>query len=418
MKRRRFLRIYATRAALTLFLLFLIVYTVYHALRNTAGGVLTTPARTISDTAVTAGEAFLFRDETVLTVPEAGLIDPLAADGAKVGRNTALVRVWPVPEGGDREELQWELDALDRTIRVLEASLSDETLSLSAAGPNRAAAREDLLAVCRAVRSGDFGAIPALEEKILTGASRYARLTGSEDDLRAALDEARAGRDSLLTGTPVTVSDAGRSGYFYGRASVDGLETVFPTSALEALTPAALAELASAEPVSPDGFAVGKLAASYRWYLAVLIGPDAQTGISRGDVCTVSLPASGGLTLTFTCVRTASDATGTVVILSSEDIPGGLVWLRRQRVELRLETVTGYYVPEQALVTLPDGQTGVYVLEGSTVLWRRIDVIRAGSGYRIAGRTDPDPDNPVPYLADNDLIILSGKNLYNGKVYN
>ena len=49
--------------------------------------------------------------------------------------------------------------------------------------------------------------------------------------------------------------------------------------------------------------------------------------------------------------------------------------------------------------------------------FRRIAVLYEGDGYLIAAGTDPDPENDVPYLSLNDLMITSGKNLYEGKVY-
>ena len=49
--------------------------------------------------------------------------------------------------------------------------------------------------------------------------------------------------------------------------------------------------------------------------------------------------------------------------------------------------------------------------------FRRIEVVYRGNGYVIAALRDPDPDNEIDYLRLNDLMITSGKKLYDGKVY-
>ena len=61
MTRSGFLKKYALRLAVTLAMLGLIVYTVAHAMNFNMGNVLTTPARRITDTQITSGEAYLFR---------------------------------------------------------------------------------------------------------------------------------------------------------------------------------------------------------------------------------------------------------------------------------------------------------------------------------------------------------------------
>ena len=74
------------------------------------------------------------------------------------------------------------------------------------------------------------------------------------------------------------------------------------------------------------------------------------------------------------------------------------------------------YIPEQAL-TWVDGESGVYVFESSTVYFRRAEILFAGDGYYVVSLADPDPENEYDYLSGNDLLIVSGKKLYHGKVY-
>lgn len=124
----RYLRNNFGRIGLTVLLFGLIVYTVYHAVGGSAGSLGTTPVRQVTDETVVTGEAWLFRDETVLTVPGTGLVNSLAESGTKVRRNTELATVW-YPAGANSEtiaETQQLLDTVNRQIALLEASLLPE----------------------------------------------------------------------------------------------------------------------------------------------------------------------------------------------------------------------------------------------------------------------------------------------------
>ena len=94
MTRKAFLQKYALRIAVILALLGLIVYTVAHAMNFNMGNVLTTPVRRITDTRITPAEAYLFRNEEVLTTEASGLVDALVENGTKVGKNVAVANVW------------------------------------------------------------------------------------------------------------------------------------------------------------------------------------------------------------------------------------------------------------------------------------------------------------------------------------
>ena len=91
MTRKAFLQKYALRFAVALALLGLIVYTVAHAMGFAMGNVLTTPVRCITDTQMTSAQAYLFRNEEILTTQEVGLVDTLAP-----------FRFWSIPSARAR----------------------------------------------------------------------------------------------------------------------------------------------------------------------------------------------------------------------------------------------------------------------------------------------------------------------------
>ncbi|MBR7098017.1 MAG: hypothetical protein IKC59_01250 [Clostridia bacterium] len=417
MKRKRFLQLHIGRIALTFLLLCLIIYTCYHALWSSEGSLLTTPAKPISDTRLISGDAWLFRDETVLTVPKAGLVNSLADGGAKVGKNTELTEVWFDESGVELNEKQAKLDLINRTIDVLEASTLPEGTPVSKAEGYRAQALSELSKIRMAIRTGDLSGLSEMEDALLVSLNRYGALTGDADAIAKALESARAERDALLKGEKTVLHNTASSAYYYGLSEVDGYESVFTEQALEAMTAESFAEMTRATPDTGEGYPVGKLCYGYSWHVAVDFSQACEDLFVIGQAYTVSFPENNGMTLELVCERLIGNGEGgTVAVLRSDVTPLEFRYLRMQSAEITVGSTEGIYIPRQAYVSL-GGLDGVYVFEDGTVRFRRILVIYQDEGYLIANYEDNAPEHDAAYLSLNDLMITSGKNLYDGKVY-
>ena len=417
MKRRKLLKLNFGRLALTFLLLCLIIYTCYHALWNSSGSLLTTPARTVSETHLIGGEAWLFRDETLLTSPQEGLVNSVAASGAKVGKNAVLAEVWSGDGSADMAEKQKQLDRLNEVIYVLEAGLQSEGTPLSKAEGHRDSAMETLGQIQLAIRSGDWSHLSRMESDLLVELNRYGALTGDAEDLKQALELATAERDALLTGNKLELVNGLSSAYYYGLSQVDGYETVFTQAALQELTAESFEALKQSDAAEQNVFVVGKLCYGYSWSVAVEFSDACEDLLEVGGVYSVRFPENDGVVLEMTCSRLIRSVDGgTVAVLQSEVTPLDFQYLRFQKAEITVGGVDGIYIPQQSYVS-QDGMDGVYVFEDGAVRFRRISVIYEGEGYLIADLQDADPDHSVAYVDLNDLMITSGKNLYDGKVY-
>ena len=417
MKRRRLWKLNFGRLALTFLLLCLIIYTCYHALWSSSGSLLTTPARTVSETHLIGGEAWLFRDETLLTAPSEGLVNSVAVSGTKVGKNTVLTQVWSGDGSADMGEQQKRLDRLNRVISILESGLLPEGTPLSKAEGYRDRAMETLGQIQLAIRSGDWSSLSRMETELLVELNRYGALTGDREELQQALGQAIAERDALLVGEKLELVNDLSSAYYYGLSRVDGYETIFTEAALQGLTGDSFETLKQADAAEQDAFVVGKVCYGYSWSVAVEFSDACEDLLQVGDVYAVRFPENDGIVLEMTCQRLVkSVGGGTIAVLRSDVTPLDFEYLRFQKAEITVGGVDGIYIPRQSYVT-QGGMDGVYVFEDSTVRFRRISVIYEGEGYLIADLQDADPDSSVAYLGLNDLMITSGKKLYDGKVY-
>ena len=412
MTRKEFLRRYFPRFAASLAIIAILVYTVYHVLGSAQGGLMTLPVRHIDDKQILSATAYLFREETVLTVPQEGLVQELTSSGTKVSKETAVAEVHTFPDGMSPEAAQLRLDAINRSIAVLENSKLPANVTLQQAEVYRAQATEAALEIRRALEQNDWKVIAALQDEMLVALNRYAALTGDRDELEQTLTQLKEERAQLLEGLATIVRNTEASGYYYNRSYVDGYETVFTTEALNGLTPAALDALAEAQPAHTDGFAVGKMAYGYDWYLAFNTDAAGAAWFEEGDTLECTFPNNEDLTLRLVCHRIVSEEDRTTVILRSNDIPADFLYLRSQTVEITVDSCSGYYIPSSALHTV-DGVEGVYVFRDSTARFCPIQILYRGDGYCIADE-HAEGDNT---LSLNDILITGGDRLYDGKVY-
>jgi hypothetical protein len=82
-------------------------------------------------------------------------------------------------------------------------------------------------------------------------------------------------------------------------------------------------------------------------------------------------------------------------------------------VRIELDSVSGIYVPKKAVESVR-GNEGVYILRESVVHFRHIYVVSEGSDYYLV--SEDNPDDGLVYLSPNDLIILNGTNLFEGRI--
>lgn len=416
MRRNAFLKKYFVKFLIALVLVGLIVYTVFHAIGGSSQGLMTTPARRITDTQILGGNALLFRDETLIFAERAGLVDDLVQSGSKVGKDVDLVHVWTDYSTDVLASSQKRLDRLNRILSVLERGSVEPGEPAINAQRYQAAADACRLQIKQAMAAGNMDAVAELEDEMLINLCRAAALTGDDTVVSQAQAELQAEKQLMQSGACIEIQNTYASGYFYNRAFVDGGEEIFTAEALDALTPESLDALQTdfSETASDGRFAVGKMVYRYDWHLAIGYDTPIDGLLTAGERYRVTFPENGDMVLTMTCERITVDANGrSVVILKCNDSPSDFDFLRTQRIEIEVGACRGYYIPEQALRQV-DGVDGVYIFENSTVYFRRIEILYRGDGYCIV---DEQGDRGGDYLALNDIIVTSGKDLYDGRVY-
>ncbi len=161
---------------------------------------------------------------------------------------------------------------------------------------------------------------------------------------------------------------------------------------------------------------LGKVADMNSWRLVCITDKESSLRTIKGKRLNVTLGASGNTyTLTVERVVTERDSDKAVVIFSSSLMLDSDDYAHFQTVKVAVSSVNGYKIPISA-VRYVNGVSGVYVLRGSMVRFRQIDIVGSGEGFIVAATSVSQVAEGVSVLNRYDRIIVRGHNLYDRKV--
>jgi putative membrane fusion protein len=212
-----------------------------------------------------------------------------------------------------------------------------------------------------------------------------------------------------------SVESAQKGGYFY--TSADGYEEMFTMDAFETLTSESFLKLISENRYLNDkgGVAYGKLADNSQWGFVMEIGSKEGDHFEAGQRYTVEFTENNGIGLPMSLSKKidCNERDSVLLVLECDRLPERFEFNRCQSVRIELDSVSGIYVPKKAVESVR-GNEGVYILRGSVVHFRHIYVVYEGSDYYLV--SEDNPDDGLVYLSPNDLIILNGTNLFEGRI--
>ena len=131
----------------------------------------------------------------------------------------------------------------------------------------------------------------------------------------------------------------------------------------------------------------------------------------------ITFDDNSDICLPLTLEKIVDDTLGddSLLVFCCTEIPLEFDFLRCQHISIASEEYKGYKVP-RASMRLVDDALGVYVLSGTTVSFRKIDIVYEGDGYVISALRETYGENAGEYLNLNENIIVEGKELYDGKI--
>ncbi len=390
-------------------------YTVYH-IASLFGDDISTIATGISrESRVLDGKGYVFRDEQILRSANAGVSDYLRTDGSKVSVGEPLANVCASGSESSKKLVAY----YDDRIEILSESVnSDLTLAdLPALSDD---IWDDYYSISKMLATGESGELSSTADKLLLNMNKHSLLTDENSPVDDTLARMVTQREGILAvGGEAITECAQKSGYFYSYA--DGLEGYFTVSAADSITPESFYELTRSDSnskVLPEQLdnAYGKLADSSEWRFVMRVGEVPSLYFEDGEKYTLTFTENGNISIPMTLISSVQDTLsgGKILVFFANRLPEGFVFDRVQSVSIQVSATTGIYVPRSAVHRM-GGEYCVYVLKGSVVKLRRIDVIYEGTDY-ILSATDKKSDTSAPYLSTNEILIINGENLFDGRI--
>ena len=364
--------------------------------------------------------AFLFRDERVIPSTQRGTNCYLVEDGTKVRQGEEIAVVYSNPEDVKK---QLRIQEIDKRIAVLEKS----SLSIGASTTNISLLDEQIseltLSILRQADSNEYDKILREKEELLVLMNRRQAIIQAEDytnELKL-LNAERIRLSATLSGASYKATSP-ESGYFY--SGVDGYENFFTTERLESLTTDDFDHLSEAVPDrSIIENSSGKIVLSSTWYIAVSLDKRTAESFVTGKKYPIVFQYSNNAEIQMTVERriSRSDKDVSVVVFSSNQLPGGFDYSRCQTVEVPRKNYEGLRVSSSS-IRVKDGVTGVYTIVGTKVVFKPTEVLYNYGSYTVCA-IPKDPNYPSrrniaysskTYLSLHDAVVVDGNEIYDG----
>ena len=349
---------------------------------------------------------FVVREEELL-YSQYGTTVLNCAEGAHVAANDTVATGYRSEDAKTRQtridELSGQIEQLQYAWSAVSSVYDQAALDADIAG--------DLAQLSRYLALRDMNSVSDLSPELK---GLILRRTGSDSDsgsLQARISTLQAELETLEAQSAGDTSAilAGKAGTF--SAAVDGYESVLTPERLMEMT---VAEFESVQPDETDANAIGRLVTSATWYYACVVPASELSGVEEGDRATLPFARDYYQPVTMRVARLGGNEAGSrLLVLSSDRALQNVTLLRQQSAEIVFTSYSGLRVPKSA-VRVENGQTGVYILEGTLAKWKPITILHdTGESYVVTLDTSSTNN-----LWPGDELIINAKNLYDGKVVN
>ncbi len=387
-----------------------LIYAIYH-IASLFGEQITTVASGVStETTVVDTTGYVFRDETLLYSSNSGVANYIVGDGARVSVGDDIAQVYESGAASSKTLLR----VLDSKIAILEQS-AEAGLTLA----NLPEVNDDIsdayYSLTKMLANGDTGSISKQADKLLMSMNKHSLLTDQDSPVSATLEMLVNQRDGiLLNGGKGVIEKAEESGYFY--SYTDGYESRFNVAAADEMTEESFYELTSMKAPQVSEKVYGKLGDSSEWRFVVKVSALEKNYFKVDETYQLRFTENGNTVIPMTLRSEVADKTGggKILVFFANRLPEGFVFNRCQSVSIEVSSISGIYVPRSA-VHSSGGNYNVYILKGSVVSYRRIEIIYEGKDYYLVS-VDAPSDSKAEYLGINELIIVKGSNLFDGRI--
>lgn len=348
------------------------------------------------------------RDETLVCDSGSGVLSYECDNGSRVGKSTVVARRYKSESDINARR---ESERLQRRIEVLqnaEKLLGTDNSQLEAIS-SQINERHAQLIEC--IRNGDYTGAAELESGMLETLCKREITLGKSDGYSDKIAELENRIASLQTSYSGSARDITANGAGYFVSGTDGYEGELGFSDIEGLTAQKIKEVIENPKKTVKSGAIGKLVSDYRWRVAAVIETQKMFGMNTTKQVKLRVGSERTL-LDATIVSVSDNGDGTsLYIFECDRLNESVTQGRTAEFKLVVSSYGGLRVSSSAKRMNENNEYGVYVVVGTALKFKKLDVVYWGDDYVISAQHD-DSD----YLKLYDTIVTEGKELYDGKI--
>ncbi|MBE6626682.1 MAG: hypothetical protein E7628_05840 [Ruminococcaceae bacterium] len=389
----------------------------YHVVERFSPGLELIDAVPTTVTRTIEVDGYIMRDEEPLYANTAtdGSVVPAVPNGGRIAVGSRIVDVYSESSA----DIELRLSEIDEQIALLTKSKAENRSVQSAVGIE-SEIYDTVTSIRKHAEKGNYADALSLRVALLVDIKKKDILTGVITDYDAQISQLQNEKSQLRStlGRCLETVFAGESGYYF--SEYDGYGNVFDPDKLDEMTYDEFTDMLGAEPFYSLRLSIGTLVHSYTWYVICPMSRSEANNFEVGKSYFVDFSYSDA-TLSMKVERVINDTTreNSIVVYSSEKMPLNFDYTRMQPVSISVKDYTGFKIPVSA-VRVIDGYQGVYVKDEVTIEFRRINVIYEDGGYVICtgdpDTTDEGEEEKFSWIKQNDIVVVSGTELYSGKV--
>ena len=367
-----------------------------------------------------SGEAYIFREQTVIGAPTDGYLFCEAQEDERVSRGETVMYIY---KNQINVAATNELKAVEKQIAQLSENMRTSEVFSSDTAKIEQTISQNLRRVPMLGAEDDISSVEAISEAVneLIDKRRIIMGEKTEEDNNKKLEDLKGQKARLEQEYNIerTIIHAPATGAFTSR--IDGLEEMLSPKALETIDGAYIKELdkLSAQAKTTEkvqaGQPIGKIVNNFTWNIALQVPKREAEGLVVGDRVKVRFPDMGVETISAKITKITPEEGGKVIVVANSNKYLETIYsTSRADVELVRDFYDGLRIPAKSIRML-DGTMGVYVIRSNKARFIPVEMLYSGKDWVVV-REIMESDSHPKVLKLYDELIVSGKNIYEGKV--
>lgn len=400
------------------FIAFFVVYIGVNLIINSGGTMKTYIARYGEESESYTADGYIFRAQTVIEAQKSGYLECVSDETGRVPKDGTVAYIY---EKELKTETKNRLSEIEKEIETLE----NENLSVSASESDAVRLNQDILSEVMtfgvSARDKNMDAVYSSRDKLDFVSREKAKMTGKGESDGELLKRLRAEKDTLEKNNDVTRTAVKSPVAGAFSSTVDGLEDALSVDKIENISQSYLNSIgepsaAALESKVSSGDKIGKVVDTFKWYFAAAVPEDWADSIKEGDLIRLKFLDSSDTIIKGNISRITDKKDGkAVVVIESSQYVDNLYSMSKAKVEIIKKTYEGARIPAES-VRVRDNEKGVYVVSNNKAKFKLTKVYYIDDEWAVVKCVKTDNAEDKPYLRIYDEVIVSGSNIYEGKV--